>query len=264
MAGLDFNLIKRINLGVLVAAITLVVLRRPLVEAGRRKLFSILLGVLSLFAVVNYANYFSFHGEQTFIHWHDVTHYYLGSKYSGELGYEHLYTAMLRAEAEIYDDHFVALEARDLKTNSLVDIRQLLRDSDAAKERFDPERWRDFKLDVELLHQELGPHWASVLRDHGYNPTPVWTTLVSQLTGRIPAGSRLGIELLTLLDPLILLLLLVVIARTFGLEAATWVVVYFCVIFGATFGWTGGALLRYLWFLGVASPLLCCNGNCPT
>ena len=27
--------------------------------------------------------------------------------------------------------------------------------------------------------------------------------------------------------------------------------VHFCVIFGAGFGWTGGAFLRYLWFFGV-------------
>jgi hypothetical protein len=28
-------------------------------------------------------------------------------------------------------------------------------------------------------------------------------------------------------------------------------VIHFCVIFGATFGWTGGAFLRYVWFFGL-------------
>jgi hypothetical protein len=32
---------------------------------------------------------------------HDAALYYLGSKYFRELGYGHLYTAMLRAEAEV-------------------------------------------------------------------------------------------------------------------------------------------------------------------
>ena len=58
------------------------------------------LGALASLAAIAYLNFFSFHGERTFVHYHDVAHYYLGSKYFRELGYANLYTAMLRAEAE--------------------------------------------------------------------------------------------------------------------------------------------------------------------
>ena len=249
--GIDFDLIKRINLIIIIIAIALLAVREMLDRSRFRRTYFIALGALAIFSVVNYTNYFSFHGERTFLHLHDLAHYYLGSKYSGELGYEHLYTAMLRAEAELYDDHFVALEVRDLSTNSLIDIRQLLSRSDEVKDGFDPTRWGEFKLDVAFFHQELGPHWAGVLKDHGYNPTPVWTVVGSLLSNRVPAGNRVGITVLALLDPLILLLSLVVIGRTFGWETVAWSVIYFCVIFGATFGWTGGAFLRNLWFFAI-------------
>jgi hypothetical protein len=249
--GIDFDLIKRVNLIIIIVAIALLAIREMLRRSRYRHTYFVALGALAFFSVVNYTNYFSFHGERVFLHLHDLAHYYLGSKYSGELGYEHLYTAMLRAEAELYDDHFVGLEARDLSTNKLVDIRQLLRRSDEVKDGFDPARWGEFKLDVAFFHQQLGPHWAGVLKDHGYNPTPAWTLVGSLLSNRVAAGSRVGITALALLDPLILMFALIVIGRTFGWEAAAWAVVYFCVIFGATFGWTGGAMLRNLWFGGL-------------
>ncbi len=250
--GLDFDLIKRINLAVIVSSMILLATREVLVRRTRSRRFYYLgLGALALFSVVNYANYFSFHGERTFLHLHDLAHYYLGAKYNAELGYKHLYTAMLRAEAELYDDHFVALEVRDLSTNELVDIRQLLGRSDLVRDRFDPLRWGEFKKDVGLFHDELGPHWAGVLKDHGYNPTPVWTLIGSLISNRVPAGNRLGITLLALLDPIILLIVLFTVARTFGSETAAWALVYFCVVFGSTFGWTGGAYLRQLWFFGL-------------
>jgi hypothetical protein len=34
-------------------------------------------------------------------------------------------------------------------------------------------------------------------------------------------------------------------------------VIHFCVVFGATFGWTGGAFLRFVWFLGVGVGFCC-------
>ena len=107
-----------------------------------------------------YFNFLSFHGERTYLHIHDVAHYYLGSKYFDELGYKHLYIAMLRAEAEVYQDHFRSLEARDLESNGLYDIRALLVRSDAVKANFTPERWHDFCRDVAFFRDAMGPQYA--------------------------------------------------------------------------------------------------------
>lgn len=246
--GIDFDTVKQINLLLIVGSLVLLAARRPLIRAGNRLGFRIALALLALVSVINYSNYFSFHGERTFLHLHDMAHYYLGAKYSPELGYDSLYVAILRAEAEVYDDRFLALEARDLETNRLVDIRRLLTRSDSVKARFSGARWNDFKQDVVLFRESLGPHWPGVLRDHGYNPTPAWTLMGSWLANRVPAGSRPGLVVLALLDPLLLGLVFLVLARSFGAEAMAWSLIYFCVIFGATFGWTGGAFLRQAWF----------------
>jgi hypothetical protein len=205
------------------------------------------LTAIAVLAVVTHLNFFSFHGQRTFVHLHDVAHYYLGSKYFAELGYRDLYTAMLRAEAESYDNHFKAIEARDLESYDRVHIRALLQKSDRVKAAFTPERWSDFKLDVGYFRNALDRQYGKVLLDHGFNPTPVWVVFGSVLSSWVPAGSETGILMLTLLDPLLLIGLFLAVAWAFGREATLLSVIHFCVIFGASFAWTGGAFLRYPW-----------------
>ncbi len=254
--GVDFAMLKRADLLVALALVAVLLAhyhRLPAFESARRELRA--LALLAITALLVFVNFFSFHGEHTWIHYHDVAHYYLGAKYFPELGYGRLYTAMLRAEAESYDNHFLTLEARDLRSGQVVDIRALLRRSDAVKERFTPERWAAFRSDVRLFRDALGPRYPAVLVDHGFNPTPVWVAIGGPLANAVPAGSKTGILLLTLLDPLLLGLLAWLAIRAFG-ERATWLAVAeFCLVFGATFGWTGGAFLRYLWFVAAGASL---------
>jgi len=254
-SGTDFAYLKRANLMLALAAVALLSARGlglAWLRSGRRELLA--LGGLAAASLVIYTNFFSFHGQRTWIHYHDVAHYYLGAKYFGELGYGRLYTAMLRAEAETYGDRFRASEARDLAVNRLVPIAELLRASDATVRRFSPERWQAFKEDVAHLRAALGPHYAEVLRDHGFNPTPVWGVYGGFLANLVPAGSQVGLTALTLIDPLLLIVLLGTIARVFGGRAALLVLTHFCLIFGASFGWVGGAFARYAWLtaLGLA------------
>jgi hypothetical protein len=252
--GVEFVHIKRLNLFVAAAAAILLGLRHvgaPWVS--RRGFFLGAAGALAALAAVGYVNFFSFHGENTYLHLHDVSHYYLGSKYYAELGYTELYTAMLRAEAETHDNHFKAIEARDLRTYRRVHIRTLLQRSDPVKAAFTEARWESFKIDVEFFRSRLGPLYGTVLLDHGFNPTPVWALVGGSLSNLVPAGSRAGILLLSLIDPILLAAALALTAWAFGVSAALLGLIHFCVIFGATFGWTGGAFMRYPWFLGVVA-----------
>ncbi len=252
--GVDFVYLKRLNLLIAVAAGILLALRYGAGRLGSSRIilaprtYLVALGTLAAVSVAVYTNFFSFHGERTFVHYHDVAHYYLGSKYFDELGYEGLYTAMLRAEAEVYDDHFKAIEARDLTTGELSHIRPLLQRSDPVKEAFSPERWAAFKADLTYFRDSLGPQYGKVLVDHGYNPTPFWTLLGGPLANLVPAGSGAGVLLLTLLDPLLLAATFALVAWAFGFETMAVALIYFCVLFGATFGWTGGAFGRFGWF----------------
>ena len=182
-----------------------------------------------------------------------MAHYYLGAKYFPELGYGDLYTAMLRAEAEVYANRFKTVEARDLHTGEMVHIRVLLESSAPVKGRFTPERWEAFKADVAFFREALGTQYATLYQDHGFNPTPLWPAIGGFLANRVPAGSATGIFLLTLIDPALILAAFAAVFWAFGLETALLAAIHFCVIFGAGFGWTGGAFLRFLWFFGVVA-----------
>jgi len=257
-AGVDITSANRIKLFIAGGTCLVLFLRYARVRwLADRKRYLGTLASIAVLAVVTHLNFFSFHGERTFVHLHDVAHYYLGSKYFTELGYRDLYTAMLRAEAEAYDNHFKAIEARDLETYDRVHIRTLLQKSDPVKATFTTERWRDFKLDVGYFRDALDRQYGKVLIDHGFNPTPVWVVIGSALSRWVPAGSETGILLLTLLDPLLLVGILLAVTWAYGREATLLSVIYFCVIFGASFAWTGGAFLRYFW-LAAAVIGFCC------
>ncbi|MEM7584055.1 MAG: hypothetical protein AAF560_11780 [Acidobacteriota bacterium] len=261
--GLELAILKQLYLLIAAAAALLLLLRHYRIRwtlDPRR--FDRALAGLAILGVVAYCNFFAFHGvtddgERTFVHLHDVAHYYLGAKYYPELGYTELYTAMLRAEAELHDDHFKAIEARDLADYRRVHIRELLQRSDPVKAAFSPERWADFQRDVDVFRERLGPHYGTVLLDHGFNPTPVWALAGGWLSNWVPAGSERGILLLTLLDPLILIAMFGIVGRTFGRRTALLTVIHFCVAFGATFGWVGGAFLRFPWLFGLVVGLCC-------
>jgi hypothetical protein len=256
--GFDFVVLKRLDF-LLAGALALLMLMRHwrIGWVLDRQRYRAWLGALAALALVVYLNFFSFHGARTFVHLHDLANYYLGSKYYAELGYTDLYTAMLRAEAEVYDNHFKALVARDLRTYDQVDIRMLLRESGPVKAEFTPQRWVEFKLDVAYFREALGDQYGAVLLDHGFNPTPVWVLFGGSLSRLVPAGSGRGILLLTLVDPLLLAGMLTAVFWAFGIEATWLVIAHFCLIFGATFGWTGGSLLRYLWLFSLVVAVCC-------
>ncbi len=256
--GLDFAHLKRLNLFIAAAVILLLLLRHYGVGwTAEPRRYLAALAALATASLLVYLNFFSFHGERTWVHYHDVAHYYLGAKYFQELGYRRLYAAMLRAEFEIYGPRLRALEARDLETGELVPVRVLLAKGEAARAAFDGERWAAFKEDVAFLREALGPYYPAVLGDHGFNATPFWAWLGGAVAGRVPAGSHGGILLLTLLDPVLLLAAFAAVYWAFGLEALLLAVIHFCLIYGATFGWVGGAFLRYGWFFGVVVAACC-------
>ena len=251
-AGMDFAHGKRLNVFIAAATALTLVLHEGGWLRDRRRYLETLAAIAAL-AVVTYLNFLNFHGAATWVHSHDVAHYYLGSKYFRELGYGNLYTAMLRAEAEVYGNRFKTVEARDLRTGDIVHIRALLESSAPVKAAFTPARWEAFRIDVAYFREALGAQHATLYQDHGFNPTPLWPVLGGFLANRVPAGSSTGILLLTLIDPVLILAALAAVYRAFGLATTLLAAIHFCVIFGAGFGWTGGAFLRFLWFFAVVA-----------
>lgn len=253
--GVDFVYLKRADLLIAGALVGWLLLRHcgaAIALDPARDLR--VLGALTAAAVVVYLNFFSFHGQHTFVHYHDVAHYYLGSKYFPELGYDGLYKAMLRVEEDVYGSVAEPM-ARDLDSGEVAPAALLVQASGPVRERFTADRWADFKLDVVLFRERLGPQYHEILEDHGFNPTPVWALIGGTLARRVPAGSHAGIVVLSLLDPLLLVVTFAIIARTFGARTALLAALHFCLIFGASFGWTGGAFLRQMWFVALSLAL---------
>ena len=262
--GLDLDLIKRLS-GLLCLGVVLVLLTRIWrVGCGRPpRAYLAALYALAALSFVTYYNFFSFHGLRTYIHLHDLAHYYLGAKYFDELRYTGLYTAMLRAEAEEYDDHFKTLEARDLETNELVDIRVLLRRSHAVKAEFSPSRWQELRRDVRFFRESMGPNFAGIYQDQGFNPPPFWAWVGGTVANLVPAGSYAGILTLSLLDLALLLGIFAAIRWAFGHQATILGFLFFLLVFGAGFGWTGGAFLRFMWLFGFIVGLCCLKKRKP-
>ena len=223
----------------------------------KRRYLALLVGVAVTSASVNW-NFFAFHGNHTLIHYSEFAHYYLGSKYFPELGYGSLYTAMLEAEHETTGTLSVS-QARDLMTNRIVPAVDLLGRALAIKAQFTPKRWAEFVADANYFRQYLGPLYATTVTDHGYNPSPVWTLIGGTIANHVPSTS-LGIRSLASLDILLEVIAFGAIASAFGLEVMLLAVTYFCVIFGASFDWIGGAYLRYMWFCSLV--LAACALKC--
>jgi hypothetical protein len=93
---------------------------------------------------------------------------------------------------------------------------------------------------------------ASILVDHGYNPTPAWNTTGSFLANRVPVQRLLA---LALIDVALLLAAAAAIRASFGVEAALAAAAFFGVNAFAAFSITGGLFLRYDWLLGLVAAL---------
>ncbi len=193
-------------------------------------------------------------------HFHEFFHYYLGAKYFGDLGYEGLYDCTALGDQE---------NAREVGVPPHIggwvrDLDDVLRDKpyDAAVARcrdeyvprMNPARWSAFKADLREL-QTLVPDewWGEVVYDAGFNPPPSWVLLGGAVANLIPI--RLGhlptYLLSKSLDVALLVACFLVLRSTFGAPVAATAAIFFGASFIASYGWNGGAFLRYTWLSAV-------------
>ena len=213
---------------------------------SRKHLLAALLAVTALLAVENYraTDYYRY---GTYLNAYEFFHYYLGSKYQGELGSTRLYAAALIADDETGRKWNHASGAiRDLATGGYVSAEEVLKSRDAVKKRFTPGRWESFKKDVGWLKgRMIESRWAGVLRDKGYNGTPVWGMVVGTLfTNRVSTDSDMGMMCLALLDPLLIVLAFAAVAWAFGPRAALFMIVLLGTNYMMKWWHMKGALLR--------------------
>ncbi|MEU6285624.1 hypothetical protein [Streptomyces sp. NPDC047028] len=198
------------------------------------------------------------------IHVHEWTHYYLGAKYANELSYTRLYICIDTADAQ--DGHRAQVARRpirNLQTGAVEGSTAILTHPQECTRHFTPARWNEFRHDVRFFEARVHPQqWNAILVDHGYNPTPVWTTLGRLLANHGPV-SVTEVELLALLDPLFLLAMVLAIGWAFGRRAAAVSLLVLGVFLPAAHSWTGGAFLRWDWLLWTVAAVCLLKKNHP-
>jgi len=184
----------------------------------------------------------------------NVYHYYLGSKYFGELGYTELYAATLAA------DDLVAPElpegtrtlqhvrrTRDMQTYQLISRRQAVR---SLSPDVDEELLRSLHHDLRGLLRPLDDDtWKNVVGDLGYNPAPAWPVVGKPLAWALDTRGT-DRWILTNLDVPLFLLSILAVWWAWGPRAAAGMV-----LFVATVGFNRsrlvGGFLAYDWLASV-------------
>lgn len=219
-------------------------------DAGAPAKVGTSLALMALVAALGYFNFGAFHGL-VYNHFWEQFHYVLGAKYFPELGYDGLYAASLEAQSErnppAYGNRIQPL-VRDLRTNEVVSSRspEVLAHRAEVKERFTPERWRQFRDDnYHFLFRNSPGYIGSIRRDHGFNPPPSWT-FVARLFTWAEVDDSVLVRLANI-DVLLLITMFVFVFRTYGSRLGCLALIVFGLNYAGRYYWVGGAFLREDW-----------------
>jgi hypothetical protein len=154
-------------------------------------------------------------------------------------------------------------EIIDLRTNRLTTAAEVVAHPERCRTRFSPRRWAAFAADVSLFRARFPTaDWERLPTDHGFNASPVWILVAHPLIGSaLMTWSR--IELLTAIDPIIVVGSLVAVAGAFGGWTASIVSVVFGIYFPGRLWWTGGSFLRWDWLAALLGGLALCRRKRP-
>ncbi|HVS03224.1 MAG TPA: hypothetical protein VMT16_10685 [Thermoanaerobaculia bacterium] len=204
------------------------------------------LALMAAIAAGAYYNFGGFHGAGYVHHWEQF-HYYLGSKYFPELGYDGLYLASVAAQRQTAPELPPPPHLRDLATNRVLSTASLWQEIQAVERRFTPERWAAFAADHHhFLTANRLEYLNRIRKDHGYNPSPAWTFVARLGVAWLPASGP-NLALLGWIDPLLLAVAFGYPFRTFGARVGCEALILFGLGYAWRFDWVGGAFLRQDW-----------------
>jgi|GEM_PF-907187 len=234
----------------LAAALILWVLRyrlKPLSGGWPRYVVN---GLLAVLTVISIASYFHFGNgvRGNLANYHDVYHYYLGSKYSTELGYSNLYLCSLIADTEMNNlTHSKNIKMiRSLDNYGFIKVEKALKQKDRCKKQFSEQRWNKFKKDLLFFQKHEKTRWIKKIQDKGYNATPLWNVAASIISNLTPIDET-SIKYLVLIDILLMLLAFLFVAFAFGPETAFLAAIVFFASYALQPTHIRGGFLRYDW-----------------
>ncbi len=173
-------------------------------------------------------------GRLSIVHTWDMRNYFPTVKYFKELRFDGVYLASLAAYVDLVGKGNPE-SVKDANLRSLTDYHMMTGKEAAPmlpdiRARFSPERWEEFKRDMKYFIDTMGgPDYLGSMQDHGGNATPVWLLAAWIIYRDLPANEwTLGAA--GFIDPVLLIIFFVVLARTFGVR----VMLYTVILFGAT------------------------------
>ena len=245
---MNIALIQFVKSAIIIAAIGLLYLFRLADRHQDKKTLPWLQAVLAVLAVVSVFAYFDF-GQypkfSQFLNPHDFFHYYLGSKYSREVGYLDLYPAVIVADAEDNNGTPRHRNLRRMEDYRFVPVNQVMARKDQYRNLFSEERWQAFKRDVRAFRSMMSEsRWHGVSVDKGYNATPVWNMVARMFSSLVPSKH---LTVLMCLDLLLLAIMFALIGWSFGLRTMLFAIVFFGTLFPMAYTHIRGAFLRLDW-----------------
>ena len=220
-------------------------LRERAARSRRRRALEVAFGVAALCAYFHFGDL----PYKGFFHRWEMFHYYLGSKYSSEVGYRNLYRCVAVADAETgARDSVLRRPMRDLATDALVPASLALERPEACTAHFSVERWGEFRGDVVWFRNIAGDigWWEEMQQDHGYNAPPAFTLLARPLAELAPLGES-ALAALAALDLALMAAVVLLLRWSFGGRVAALAVIFWGTQPASEFFWTGGAFLRQDW-----------------
>jgi len=182
---------------------------------------------------------------------YDVIHYYLGAKYFNELGYYDLYPAIASVDYEAgpYKSELTSYRAQEPDVGyALKPISEAIAQGRSIQmTSFSPERWELFRRDFVHLQREYTltrNHWATLLKDRGFNATPAWIALVSPIANLVSVNY---IKWLCFADVIFLAIGLLFIRWAYGNITALWALEFIFLSYSLRWPVISWAFFRYDW-----------------
>jgi hypothetical protein len=152
-------------------------------EKLRKKLERAVLIAMLLVGGLTWNNFLTHHGIRE-VHLWDFMHYYVGSKYFAENDYRWFYHCVLLAELDDgRQEEVKRRQYRDLNNNRRGPSDLIAAEAEkVCRSSFSDTRWRAFGQDVRVFRDLMGAGWfKDFVKDHGYNASPAWTMIGSQI-----------------------------------------------------------------------------------
>lgn len=216
-----------------------------------RRHMGIVNGVAFVLAVLAFGAFFDY-GRYApipfYTNHHDFFHYYIGSKYSKEIGYTNLYPCVAVVDHE-NDSSLTRRTVRNQENYRRQDrISDIIRDKEKYKGLFTEERWNEFEKDVLLLRDRMGNNrWNRLLGDKGYNATPTWNFVARTITNALPPANVNAQRGLRLLDTVLAGVAFVLVWRAFGWRTMILGVIFFGTNYMMNQTHIKGSFLRMDW-----------------